>query len=54
MVVGSLFVVDVDHVDLLHLAPGNAPAVKVGDAVGRQIGDFDAVLLRVRLLFHHP
>ena len=42
LIVGRFLVVDVNDIDFLHLAPLNPPAVQVGNAVGRKIGDFYA------------
>ena len=42
MVVFCILVVDVDNVDLVHLAPLDAAAIEVGNAVGREVGNLDA------------
>ena len=42
VLVGGLLVVDVHHIDFLHLAPFYALTVEFCDAVGRQIGNLDA------------
>ena len=40
--IGGFLVVDVHHVDFLHLAPLHALAVQLGDAVGGQVGHLNA------------
>ena len=45
MVVFSLIIIDVYHVDLVELAPLYAFAVQVGNAVGWQVGHLDAYLV---------
>lgn len=42
VLVGGLLVIDIYHIDFLHLAPLYALAVEFCDAVGRQIGNLDA------------
>ena len=43
--VGGLLVVDVDHVDLVELAPFNTLTVQLGNTIGREVGDLDAQLV---------
>ena len=45
LIVGCLLVVDVDDVNLFHLAPLHTSAIEVGNAVGGQVGHLDTYLV---------
>ena len=42
MLIGGLVVVEVHHIDFLESAPLDAVTIHLGNAIGREIGDFDA------------
>ena len=47
--VARRLIVDVHHIDLLHLPPFVALSVQLGDAVGRQVGYLNAYAIHARL-----